>query len=164
LFHVSATGHLSFQSRSICRPPVQDASPSEKAPLVDVVPLYMLTAALASGAYDRLLGPQGRSERRYRWEFDVGERITFPIPLAGTDPVGFPGRIPAEIPLSGPRPEPSEAAIYGLRFSRRNCRPERVVEAVLADLLPRSGYENDPVVVAEVITALRLMRSGLPVR
>jgi hypothetical protein len=39
-----------------------------------------------------------------------------------------------------------------------------VVEAVLADLLPRSGYENDPVVVAEVITALRLMRSGLPVR
>jgi hypothetical protein len=171
LFHVSATGHLSFQSRSICRPPVQAASPSEEARLFDVVdvidvvlPLYMLTAALASGANDRLLGPLARSERRYRWEFDVGERITFPTPLAGSDPVGFPGRIPAKFPLSDPRPEPSEAAFSGLRFSRRNCRPERVVEAVLADLLPHWGYENDPVVVAEVITTLRLMRSGPPVR
>ncbi len=57
-----------------------------------VLPLYMLTAALASGAYGSLLGPQGRFERRHRWELDVGERITFPAPVAGSDPVGFPRR------------------------------------------------------------------------
>ena len=168
LFHVSATGDLSFRSRSICRSPVQDAPPSEEAPLFDVVdvvlPFYIATAAIASGAYDRLLGPQDRSHRRYRWDLYVGERIAFPTPLAGANPVGFPGRIPASVALSGPRPEPSEPHFWGLRFSRRNCRPERMVEAVLADLLPHWGYENDPVVVAEVITTLRLMRSGLPVR
>jgi hypothetical protein len=167
LFHVSATGHLSFRSRSICRPPVQDAPPSEGAPLfgvVDVVlPFYIATAAIASGAYDRLLRPQDRAHRRYRWDLYVGERIAFPTPLAGANPVGFPGRIPASVALSGPRPEPSEPRFWGLGFSRRNCRPERLVGAVLADLLPHWGYENDPVVVAEVITALRLMRSGLPV-
>jgi hypothetical protein len=42
-------------------------------------------------------------------------------------------------------------------------RPEYLVEAVLPDLRPVWGYENDPAVVAEVITGLRLMRSGLPV-
>jgi hypothetical protein len=38
-----------------------------------------------------------------------------------------------------------------------------LIETVLADLLPHWGYENDPIVIAEVITAFRLMRSGLPV-
>ena len=167
LFHVSATGHLSFQSRSICRPLVQGAPASEEAPLFDVVdivlPLYIATAAIASGAYDRLLRPQDYAHRRYRWDLYVGERIAFPTPLAGANPVGFPGRTPASVALSGPRPEPSEPRIWGLRFTRRNCRPECLVEAVLADLLPHWGYENDPVVVDEVITTLRLMRSGLPV-
>lgn len=168
LFHVSATGHLSFRSRSICRPPVQGAPPSEEAPLFDVVnvvvPFYIATTAIASGAYDRLLGPPDRPHRRYRWDLYVGERVAFPTPLAGAHPVGFPGRIPTSVALSGPRPEPSEPHFWGLRFTRRNCCPERLVEAVLADLLPHWGYENDPVVVAEVITTLRLMRSGLPVR
>jgi hypothetical protein len=168
LVHVSATGHLSFQSRSICRPPVHGAPRSKEAPLLDVVdvvlPFYIATTAIACGAYDRLLGRQDRPNRRYRWDLYVGERIAFPTPLAGSNPVGFPGRIPASIPLSGPRPEPSEAHFWGLRFSRRNCRPEHLVEAVLSDLLPHWGYENNPVVVAEVITTLRLLRSGLPVR
>jgi hypothetical protein len=94
----------------------------------------------------------------------VGERIAFPHPLAGANPVGFPGPLPGSVPLSGARPEPSEPRFWGLRFSCQNCRPERLVEAVLADLLPHWGYENDSVVVAEEITPLRLMRSGLPVR
>src|ERR1700728_2033228 len=85
LVHVSATGDLSFRSRSICRPPVQGAPPSEEAAFFDIVdvvlPFYMATAAIASGAYDRLLGPQDRSHRRYRWDLYVGERIAFPTPL-----------------------------------------------------------------------------------
>ena len=165
LFHVSATGDLSFQSRSIRCLPVQGAPPSEEDPLFDVLdvvlPLYIATAAIASGAYDRLVGPQDRSHRRYRWDLYVGARIAFPAPLAGANRVGFPGWIPATVALSGPRPEPSEPLFWGLRFSRRDRRPERMAEAVLGDLL---GYENNPVVVAEVITTLRLMHSGLPVR
>jgi hypothetical protein len=52
--------------------------------VVDVVlPFYIATAAIASGAYDRLLGPQDRPDRRYRWDMYVGERIAFPTPLAG---------------------------------------------------------------------------------
>ena len=82
----------------------------------------------------------------------MGERVAFPTPLAGRYPVGFPGRIPASVALSGPRPEPSEPRFWGLGFTRRNCRPERLVEAVLGDLLPHWGYENDSLVVAEVIT------------
>ena len=84
----------------------------------------------------------------------MGERITSPGSLAEPSPVRFPGRIPVSAPLSGPWPDPSRAAFWGLRFSRRNCRPEHLVEAVLAHLLPHWGYENEHVVVAEVITPL----------
>ena len=129
---------------------------------------------------DQTLDPESsihrqRADRRIRHDdnkiyFRVRRKVEHSLPIAlgyhlshppGRVPVGSHGRTPAKIPLSGPRPEPSEAAFSGLRFSRRNCRPERMVEAVLADLLPHWGYENDPVVVAEVITTLRLMRSGL---
>jgi hypothetical protein len=70
------------------------------------------------------MGPQVRSERRYRWEFNVGERMAFPTSLASANPVGFPGRIPAaSVALSGPRPEPSEPRFWGLRSPRATGVP-----------------------------------------
>ena len=125
---VDATGRLSLRTRSIHRPPYEDAhlfedpfSDSEPLfldydpfydtdPLFDVVdvllPLYLAATAISSGAYDRLLHLRGGSKRRrYHWLFDIEERIAFPTPRGGPSPVGFPGRIPARIPLVGPRPE-----------------------------------------------------------
>ena len=158
LCHIGAKGDISFRARNIHRSPCQDAPALESAPLFDVVdvvrPFYFAMAAIASGAYDRLIGVQDRTQRRHRWDLYVGERIAFPTPLAGPDPIAFPGRIPASVPFNGPRPDPSEPHFWGRGFSRSNCRPERLVKAVLGDLLPHWGYENDPVVVSEVVNSL----------
>jgi hypothetical protein len=175
---VDAVGRLSLRTRSIHRPSFEDAHLFEDPfsdsdplfldrdplydtdPLFDVVdvllPLYLAATAISSGAYDRLLHLRGGSKRRrYSWGFDIQERIAFPTPGGGPSPVGFPGRIPARIPLVGPRPEPSMAWLWGRNLARKRCRPERLVGSVLIELLAHWGYENDPVVVAEVLAALR---------
>ena len=180
---VDAKGRLSLRTRSIHRPPYEDAhlfedpfSDSEPLfmdhdpfydtdPLFDVVdvllPLYLAATAISSGAYDRLLHLRGGSKRRrYRWLFDIEERIAFPTPRGGPSPVGFPGRIPARIPLVGPRPEPSMIRMWGRNLARKRCRPERLVGSVLIELLAHWGYENDPVVVAEVLSALQRRCAG----
>ncbi len=158
LLCVAPDGGLSLQARSIHR------SPSEDAALFDVVdvvlPLYLAATAISSGAYDRLLRVRNRKRRRYRWELEIGERITFPTPLAGSHAIGFPGRIPASIPLGGSRPEPSEVFFRGWHLSRRHCRPERLVKFVLAELIAHWGYENDPEVVSDIMAALRSIRTG----
>lgn len=138
---VDAKGRLSLQTRTIHRPPYEDArlfedpfSDSEPLfmdhdsfydsdPLFDVVnvllPLYLAATAISSGAYDRFLHLRGGSKRRrYRWLFDIEERIAFPTPRGGPSPVGFPGRIPARIPLVGPRPEPSMIRLSGRNLER----------------------------------------------
>ena len=176
---VGPTGRLSLRTRSIHRPPFEDAhlfevgpfSDSEPLfmdedpfydtdPLFDVVdvllPLYLAASAISSGAYDRLLHLRGRiKRRRYCWQFEIEERIAFPTPRGGPSPVGFPGRISVRIPVASLRPEPSRAWICGRDLARQRCRPERLVESVLAELLAHWGYENDPVVVAEVLAALQ---------
>jgi hypothetical protein len=180
---VGATGRLSLRTRSIYRPPFEDFhlfedpfSDSESLfldqdplydtdPFFDVVdvllPLYLAATAISSDAYDRLLHLRGGSKRRrYCWLFDIEERIAFPTPRGGPSPVGFPGRIPARIPLVGPRPEPSMARIWGRNLARKRCRPERLVGSVLSELLAHWGYEDDPVVVAEVLSALQRRSAG----
>lgn len=158
LLHVSPDGGLSLQARSIHRRPSEDAALFD---VVDVVlPLYLAATAISSGAYDRLLRVRGRKRCRYRWELEIGERITFPTPLAGSHAVGFPGRIPASIPLGGSRPEPSEVFFRGWHLSRRRCRPERLVTFVLAELFAHWGYENDSGVVSDIMAALRSVRTG----
>jgi hypothetical protein len=58
--------------------------------LVDVMlPLYLAATAISSGAYDRLLRVRDGKRRRYRWELEIGERITS-NPLAGSHAIGFP--------------------------------------------------------------------------
>ena len=47
------------------------------------------------------------------------------------------------------------AWLWGRNLARKRCRPERLVGSVLIELLAHWGYENDPVVVAEVLAALR---------
>ena len=119
---VDAKGRLSLRTRSIHRPPYEDAhlfedpfSDSEPLfmdhdplydtdPLFDVVdvllPLYLAATAISSGAYDRLLHLRGGSKRRrYHWLFDIEERIAFPTPRGG------PSR--GRIPRSDPGPDPS---------------------------------------------------------
>jgi hypothetical protein len=181
---VGPTGRLSLRTRSIHRPPFEDAhlfevgpfSDSEPLfmdqdplydtdPLFDVVdvllPLYLAATSIASGAYDRLLHLRGGIKRcRFCWRFEIEERIAFPTPRGGPSPVGFPGRIPARILVAGPRPEPSTAWICGRNLARQRCRPERLVESVLAELLAHWGYENEPVVVAEVLSALQRRCAG----
>jgi hypothetical protein len=71
---------------------------------------------------------QGRRfERRFLWEFDVGERITLPNPPAGFDPgrdssvasrPSSPGAGSDRIPRS---------SLPGPGILRGNCRPERLV-------------------------------------
>jgi hypothetical protein len=155
---ISAFGRLTITARSI------HGSPSEGITLFEAVevmlPLYLAASAVTSGAYERLLGLPGWGRRRYCWALEIEERIAFPTPLAGSDCIGFPGRIPASVPLGGVRPEPSMAFSRGWDLSRLNCRPEHLVESVLGDLLAHWGYENDPVVVAEIVAALRLTRTG----
>jgi hypothetical protein len=180
---VDSTGRLSFRTRSIHRPPFEDAhlfedpfSDSEPLfldedpsydtdPLFDVVdvmlPLYLAATAISSGAYDRLLHLRGGSKRRhYSWGLEIEERIAFPTPRGGPSAVGFPGRIPGRVPFVGVRPEPSTAWVWGRNVARTRCRPERLVESVLAELLEHWGYENDPVVVAEVLSALHRRCAG----
>lgn len=175
---VDAKGRLSLRTRTIHRPPFEDAhlfedpfSGSESLfmdhdpfydndPLFDVVdvllPLYLTATAISSGAYDRLLHLRGGSKRRRnRWQFDIEERIAFPTPRGGPSPVGFPGRTLARVPFVGPRPEPSMARLWGRNLTRKRCRPECLVGSVLIELLAHWGYENDPVVVAEMLAALR---------
>jgi hypothetical protein len=60
----------------------------------------------------------------------------------------------------GPRPEPSMAWIWGRNLARTRCRTERLVGSVLIELLAHWGYENDPVVVAEVLLALQRRCAG----
>jgi hypothetical protein len=181
---VGPTGLLSLRNRSIHRPAFEDAhrfevgpfSDSEPlimdedpfydtGPLFDVVdvllPLYLAAIAISSGAYDRLLHLRGGNKRRrYCWRFAIEERIAFPTPRGGPSPVGFPGRIPARIPPVSPRPEPSTTWVCGRDLARKSCRPERLVASILIDLLGLWGYENDPVVVAEVVAALDKRRTA----
>ena len=181
---IRATGQLSLRTRSIHRHSYEDAhrfhvvlssdpeplflDPDplyDTDPLFDVVdvllPLYLAATAVSSGAYDRLLHRRGRNERlRYGWQFELEERIAFPAPRGGPSPVGFPGRIPAPIALAGPRPAPSTTWVYGRNLARKSCRPERLVGSVLIELLAHWGYENDPIVVAEVLGALEARRLG----
>ncbi len=89
-------------------------------------------------------------------------RIVFPTPLAHAGPVGFPGRVPASIPLGGRWREPSQAHFRGWDFSRLQCKPDRVVETVLSELLAL-WVESDPVVIAEVQSRLRSVRTAQPV-
>jgi hypothetical protein len=179
---VEATGWLSFHTRSIHRPPYEDAHLFEDpwsdaeplfmdtdplydtVPLFDVVdvllPLHLAAVAVSSGVYDRLLHLRGRDvRRRHDWHLDIEERIVFPTPRGGPSPVGFSGRIPAPIPPLGPRPEPSMAWVWGGNLARKSCRPERLVGSVLSELLAHWGYEDDPVVVAEVLAALEERRT-----
>jgi hypothetical protein len=128
----SARGRLSISAASVHRPPSADS------PLFDVVdvllPLYVALVAVSSGACDRLLGHRG-GRRRYQWELQIEERIVFPTPLAEGRAVGFPDRVPASIPLGGHWREPSQIHYRGWDYTRLRCRPERVVESVLAELL-----------------------------
>ena len=181
---VDDTGRLSLRTSSIHRPSFEDAhrlgagrfsDPEtlfwdedplyDTDPLFDVVdlllPLYLAATAISSGAYDRLLQLRGGTKRcRNNWRLEIEERIAFPTPRGGPGPVGFPGRIPAQIPPAGPRPEPSMAWVWGGNLARRNCRPNRLVESVLIELLAHWGYQNDPVVVAEILAALESRRVG----
>jgi hypothetical protein len=181
---VDANGRLSLRTRTIHRPSFEDAHSfhfgrfSEPEPrfldddplydtdplfdVVDVlVPLYLAATGISSGAYDRLLHLRGGNKRRrHNWRLEIEERIAFPAPRGGPSPIGFPGRIPAGIPPASPRPEPSMAWVWGRNLARNNCRPERLVESVLIELLAHWGYENDPVVVAEVLAALQRRRVG----
>ena len=139
---VDDTGRLSLRTSSIHRPSFEDAhrlgagrfsDPEtlfwdedplyDTDPLFDVVdlllPLYLAATAISSGAYDRLLQLRGGTKRcRNNWRLEIEERIAFPTPRGGPGPVGFPGRIPARIPLAGPRPEPSMARIWGRNLAR----------------------------------------------
>ncbi len=130
--------------------------------VVDVLlPLYLAAIAISSGAYDRLLRLRGGNKRRrYSWRLEIEERIAFPTPRGGPSPVGFPGRIPARIPPASPRPAPSTTWVWGRDLARKSCRPERLVESVLIELLGLWGYENDLVVVAEVLAALQKRRTA----
>jgi hypothetical protein len=168
---VSAVGRLSMTARHIYRPPSEDTywPTSEDTTLFEVVdvmlPLYLAASAIASGAYERLLGlPPGWRRRRYNWELEVEEHIAFPTPLAGSRTVGFPTRTPGLVPLGGGRPEPSEVFFRGSDLSRHSCRPERLVASVLGDLLAHWGYEVDPLVISDVVATLRLIRTGQLVR
>jgi hypothetical protein len=50
--------------------------------------------------------------------------------------------------------------MWGRDLARKRCRPERLVGSVLIELLAHWGYENDPVVVSEVLTALQRRCAG----
>jgi hypothetical protein len=158
--HLDPDGRIAFLARTIARPP------SEDMPLFDIVdvvlPVYLAATAISSGAYDGLLNVRDRERRRFRWEVEVGERIAFPTPLAGPDPVGFPGRVPGAVPFGGLRPEPSDPRSWGRNLTRRNCRPQRLVESVLADLFAVWGYENDKAVVSEIMAVLGNMSTRPP--
>jgi hypothetical protein len=52
------------------------------------------------------------------------------------------------------------ARMWGRNLARKRCRPERLVRSVLIELLAHWGYENDPVVVAEVLSALEKRCAG----
>jgi hypothetical protein len=180
---IGPTGRLSLRTRSIHRPPYEDAHLFDPGsfwdseplfmdvdpfydtdPLFDVVdvllPLYLAATAIANGAYDRLLHLRGgRERRRYCWNFEIEERIAFPTPRGGPSPVGFPGRIPARVPAASPRPAPSTTWVNGRNLARWNCRPERLVASVLVELLELWCYEQDPIVIAEVTDALLLRRT-----
>ena len=106
----------------------------------------------------------GNQRRRYSWRFDIEERIAFPTPRGGPSPIGFPVRIPTRIPFASLRPEPSTASVCGRNLARKSYRPERLVESILIELLTHWGYENDPVVVVEVLAALERRRTGALVR
>jgi hypothetical protein len=140
--------------------PLYDTDPLFE--VVDVLlPLYLAATAISSGAYDRLLQLRGGNKRRrYGWRLEIEERIAFPAPRGGPNPVGFPGRIPAPIALASPRPAPSTTWVWGRNLAQKSCRPKRLVESVLIELLALWGYENDPVVVAEVLGALEARRLG----
>ena len=174
---LDATGRLSLRARRIHRPPFENAhlledplSDSEplfldEDPLFDAVdvlwPLYLATVAISSGAYDRLLHLRGGGRRRrHSWRLELEERIAFPTPRGGPCPIGFPGRIPASVPRSGPRLEPSTISVWGRNLSRRSCRAEVLVGSILTELLAHWGYENDPIVVAEVLSTLEERRVG----
>ena len=142
---VEANGRLSLRTRSIHRPSFEDArrfgagrfsDPEplfwdedplyDTDPLFDVVdvllPLYLAATAISSGAYDRLLHKRrGNKRRRYGWRLDLEERIAFPTPRGGPNPVGFPGRIPARIPPPSPRPEPSMTWVWGATWRGRTA-------------------------------------------
>jgi hypothetical protein len=147
--------------------------------LVDVLlPLYATLCAMAEGHYHPLRGHDVERPRRYKWQFEVEERIAGRT--AGLDDpeareaVGFPGRIPTAIaPIRRPPPEPRAGYgpenvggvwYQGLYYSCRNTRPEAVVKEVLANLLGFWGFEADPVVMAEVMEHLRSLRNAQPVR
>jgi hypothetical protein len=67
----------------------------------------------------RIVGPlcgsglERLQSRRFLRPPTPTRKFAFPTPLAGPDPVGFPGRVPAKSPLSRPRPEPSETPLLG---------------------------------------------------
>ena len=63
--------------------------------------------------------------------------------------------------LSSARVRPPMIRLSGRNLARKRCRPERLIGSVLIELLAHWGYENDPIVVAEV---LRPSRGGAPGR
>jgi hypothetical protein len=158
-FKFASTGLVAIAASSV------HGLPSDDRPLFDVVdlllPLYLGLVAVSSGACDRVFGYRG-ARHRFHWELTIAEDIVFPTPLAGDRAVGFPDRVPASIPLGGRWREPSQISFHGWSFSRRQCRPRKVVESVLGELLVLWGFEADPVVVDEVLARLRATRLTQP--
>ena len=132
---VDAKGRLSLRTRSIHRPPYEDAhlfedpfSDSEPLfmdhdPLYDTDPLFDVVDVPCPSTWRRPPSRPAPTTGSYTYGEGASaagttgcsiSRNASPFrPLEAAQRVGFPGRIPARIPLVGPRPEPSMIRMWG---------------------------------------------------